>query len=64
MLLAARDPERVGALVAVAAPLAGDPPGELVVALLVGDEDGLDGAGAALAAVRAKDGPGCARRSS
>ena len=63
VLLAARDPERVASLVAVAAPLAGDPPGELVVASWWASEEGLDGAGAALAAC-AKDDPGRARRSS
>jgi DNA-binding SARP family transcriptional activator len=52
VLLAAREPERVGRLAAVAAPLAADPPGELVVALLVRDEARLREAAAALAAVR------------
>ena len=47
-----RDPARLDPLVAVAAPLAGHPPGELVVALLVDDEAHLPEAVTVLAAVR------------
>ncbi len=53
VLLAGRDPERLGPLLAVAAPLSLHPrPGELVAALLVEDEAQLPDAVAALSAVR------------